>query len=404
MNAFASWFTPEVLRTLGLALLHFLWQGAALAALAAAALSVSRRASTRYAINVLTLVSMTAAPVITFFVLSPSSAGHAAPAPAAFVQAAIPAVAHAIISVAQRTEAVSNSPALSGATLTMFVELWFIGVILFSLRTAGGFFLIARLRRRDSHPISAELLLLCREMQQRLGITRAIRYCESLHLDTPAVVGWFRPVVLLPESFLSLSSASQHGIACHELLHVLLVAFFNLFQVASETLLSLSSGGLVAQQTDSHRTRKLLRRCGAGSVRQSGRICARPRADGTVASRPFVCDGRESRSADFACGPPAGNHRKGKQLAQCRPSVRNTLFGVRARCRQCAVWISSHRFGACNAIATIDDEELQRKRNRHYCAPPDSPGEACLQNHSSSRSFADQSFARRSVTEGPVLH
>jgi hypothetical protein len=27
-------------------------------------------------------------------------------------------------------------------------------------------------------------------------------------------------VVLLPESFLSLSSASQHGIACHELLHV----------------------------------------------------------------------------------------------------------------------------------------------------------------------------------------
>jgi beta-lactamase regulating signal transducer with metallopeptidase domain len=198
MNAFASWFTPEDLRTLGLALLHFLWQGAALAALAAAALSVSRRASMRYAISVLTLVSMTAAPVITFFLLSPSSAGHATLAPAAFVQTAIPAVAHAIRSAAQRTEAVSNSPALSVTTLTMFVELWFIGVILFSLRTAGGFFLIARLRRRDSHPISAELLLLCREMQQRLGIARAIRYCESLHLDTPAVVGWFRPVVLLP--------------------------------------------------------------------------------------------------------------------------------------------------------------------------------------------------------------
>jgi beta-lactamase regulating signal transducer with metallopeptidase domain len=239
MNAFASWFTPEDLRTLGLALLHFLWQGAALAALAAAALSVSRRASMRYAISVLTLVSMTTAPVITFFLLSPSSAGHATLAPAAFVQAAIPAVAHAIRSAAQRTEAVSNSPALSVTTLTMFVELWFIGVILFSLRTAGGFFLIARLRRRDSHPISAELLLLCREMQQRLGIARAIRYCESLHLDTPAVVGWFRPVVLLPMTALTgLSELQLRAIIAHELAHIRRFdAFFNLFQVASETLL-----------------------------------------------------------------------------------------------------------------------------------------------------------------------
>src|SRR2546427_8833479 len=59
-----------------------------------------------------------------------------------------------------------------------------------SLRTAGGFFVIARLRRRESKPMNPGLLALCREMQQRLGISRAIRYCESLHLDAPAVVGW----------------------------------------------------------------------------------------------------------------------------------------------------------------------------------------------------------------------
>jgi protein TonB len=45
-------------------------------------------------------------------------------------------------------------------------------------------------------------------------------FCVSPEVRSPATVGFFRPVVLLPESFLSLSSASQHGIACHELLHV----------------------------------------------------------------------------------------------------------------------------------------------------------------------------------------
>ena len=69
MNAFAEWFTPDVLRTLGLSLLHFLWQGAALAALSAAALAVVRNASARYAVGVVTMVLMLAAPAITFVTL-----------------------------------------------------------------------------------------------------------------------------------------------------------------------------------------------------------------------------------------------------------------------------------------------------------------------------------------------
>jgi beta-lactamase regulating signal transducer with metallopeptidase domain len=234
MTAFASWFTPEVLRTLGLALLHFLWQGAALAALAAAALLISRRASTRYTIGVLTLGLMVAAPVITFLLLSRS-----APSTESSTQVAVPFVAQIVKSTAQSTAAVSNSRVLSVSMLTLFVELWFVGVTLFSLRTAGGFFLVARLRRQDVKPIGRELLAICREMQDRLGITRVIRYCESLHLDTPAVVGWFRPVVLLPISALTgLTEIQLRAVIAHELAHIRRFdAFCNLFQVAAETLL-----------------------------------------------------------------------------------------------------------------------------------------------------------------------
>ena len=43
---------PTVMHSLGWALLHFLWQGTALAAVGAAAMALCRRAAVRYAIGV----------------------------------------------------------------------------------------------------------------------------------------------------------------------------------------------------------------------------------------------------------------------------------------------------------------------------------------------------------------
>src|SRR5438445_4369268 len=234
MTAVAHWFSPDVLRTLGLSLLHFLWQGAALAVLAAALIAAARQASTRYAIAVGALVLMVAAPVVTYFLLYQGE-----PAFSASTQAAVPTIAYVVNLATHRVVASTQSRSLSGGLLTIFVELWFIGVMLFSLRTAGGFFVIARLRRRESKLMNPGLLALCREMQHRLGISRAIRYCESLHLDAPAVVGWFRPVVLLPISALSgLTELQLRAAVAHELAHIRrLDAFFNLFQVVAETLL-----------------------------------------------------------------------------------------------------------------------------------------------------------------------
>ncbi len=70
----AQWISPDLLRPLGLALLHFLWQGAALAALAALALTLARTASMRYVLGVIILAAMVAAPAITFLIVSRSAA------------------------------------------------------------------------------------------------------------------------------------------------------------------------------------------------------------------------------------------------------------------------------------------------------------------------------------------
>ena len=238
MNAISQWLAPDVLRNLGLALSHFVWQGAAIAALAAGAIALARKASARYAIGVAALGLMLAVPVATFLVLN-----HSDSAPAGTLDLAL-AVS---LETAARTSAhpaMLVRPAeppvpLDVTAMNWLVAVWFAGVLLFSLRTAGGFFLVARLRRRDSAPVPTELLLFCRDLQQRLGITRAVRYCESLHLDAPAVLGWFRPVVFLPVTALTgLSEAQLRAVVAHELAHIRrLDAFVNLFQVAVETLL-----------------------------------------------------------------------------------------------------------------------------------------------------------------------
>jgi beta-lactamase regulating signal transducer with metallopeptidase domain len=236
-TSFATWATPTTTRALGWALLHFLWQGIALAALAAAAMALVRRASVRYLLGMAVLVLMLAAPIATFFYYSQEISSERA---AIRVATARPAAAW------KAREA--SSPALqfpsfhgsrSADALPWLVEAWLAGVAFFSLRIAGGFLLIERQRRREATALSPRLLATCRELQKRLGMARAIAYRGCIRLQAPAVVGWFRPVVFLPFTAITgLSEEQLQSVIAHELAHIRRFdPFVNLFQVSVETLL-----------------------------------------------------------------------------------------------------------------------------------------------------------------------
>lgn len=69
---------------------------------------------------------------------------------------------------------------------------------------------------------AAPLLSPPQSIETARAMTKAnARFCISPGGTGPVTFGFIRPVVLLPESFLSLSGDAQRGIACHELLHVL---------------------------------------------------------------------------------------------------------------------------------------------------------------------------------------
>jgi beta-lactamase regulating signal transducer with metallopeptidase domain len=239
MRAIAGWVSPEMMRTLGWTLLHFLWQGAAVAAFLAAILAFVRRADQRYALSVAALALMIGAPAATFTFLwnsapdASSAALHTQAAPEVAVSAS-----HRMASGFHSLAAV-QTPTAPPDVLFWFVQVWFAGVLLLSLRTAGGFILVEHLRRREVKDVTEELRERCLALQRRLGIERAIRYCECLRLDAPAVIGWFRPVVLLPVMALTgLSEGQLEIVIAHELAHIRRFdSFVNLFQITAETLL-----------------------------------------------------------------------------------------------------------------------------------------------------------------------
>jgi hypothetical protein len=143
MTNLTSWLSPTAMHSLGWTLLHFLWQGTAIAALAAVLMTLCRRASARYVLAVGALALMLAAPVATFFFLTNSST--AAPAGSFPVAQMHPrAASNAVATIS------SGFSRSSLDALPWLVEAWLLGVAFFSLRSAGGFVLLERERRKQS--------------------------------------------------------------------------------------------------------------------------------------------------------------------------------------------------------------------------------------------------------------
>jgi uncharacterized protein YnzC (UPF0291/DUF896 family) len=228
-TALTQWLSLQMLHALGWALLHFVWQGAALAALAAVAMAACRNARARYGVGVAALTLMLAAPVATFFLeMSPRSP-----------QSQLPAHGGSGVATVRPLAVGGSRLASSPDAFGWLVEAWLIGVVAFSLRSAGGLLLLEHERRKGFTVVPDAVLEICFTLQDRLGISRVINYCQCTRLQAPAVLGWFRPIVMLPVAALTgLSPEQLQSVIAHELAHIKRMdSFVNVFQIGVETLL-----------------------------------------------------------------------------------------------------------------------------------------------------------------------
>src|SRR5882762_5267979 len=137
MTNFAHGISPELMQALGWTLLHFIWQGAALAALFAVAMTACRSAAARYALAVGALASMMASPVITFVWLQRETIPAVRSGAQRGLSEVGPAARRAVVAAVSDAPAAASGNAQPIAMLWL-VQLWFLGVLVLSLRTAGG--------------------------------------------------------------------------------------------------------------------------------------------------------------------------------------------------------------------------------------------------------------------------
>jgi beta-lactamase regulating signal transducer with metallopeptidase domain len=137
-------------------------------------------------------------------------------------------------------DTLGNAPAWDFRALAPWVlATWTCGVLLLTLRLAAGWFWVRHLRGHSASPARGSLGAVAARVARRLHVSRSVRLFESSIVDVPMVVGWLKPVILIPTSALAgLSPLQLEAILAHELAHVRRHDYLvNLVQTLVETLL-----------------------------------------------------------------------------------------------------------------------------------------------------------------------
>jgi beta-lactamase regulating signal transducer with metallopeptidase domain len=231
----------------GWTLIHFVWQGAALAVTAAVALRLCRHRSpnTRYVIACAVLAAMLASPVISARVLMTPDLTVPSVVPMALGIAA-----PAIVETGSRSwiddRGFSIDAVWAGVDglLPIIVFVWLAGVTVLLARLAGGLWHVRRLQVGSLAAPPSCWRAATERIASRLGVRAAIHVVESALVDAPMVVGWMRPVILLPIAALAnLTPAQVEAILAHELIHIRRHDYLvNVAQTVAETLLFFHPG------------------------------------------------------------------------------------------------------------------------------------------------------------------
>ncbi len=212
---------------LGLVLLHFLWQGALIGAVFGLLRQRLAGGTPRYTLGLISFAALIAAPVITAAVLLVDSSATATAS-----------VAASGLSVAPGASYAAPEGLLQQWTdyLPWLVALWVCGVAVLSLRAVLHWRGLNRLIRQGL-PLpgwSQRLQQLCAQF----GLGK-VGLLYSTKIETPTLVGWIRPVILLPAAVaLGFPAAQIELILAHELGHLRRWDHIvNLVQVIAETVL-----------------------------------------------------------------------------------------------------------------------------------------------------------------------
>ena len=221
----ASIDTGVFMTAVGWTLLNFIWQGALIAGVVAVTLRTLavRNPRARYGACCVGLAAMMMAPPVTLLIVL-AARSVSGPSP-----------------VAVLAMSVAPTAALAWITevLPQLAVIWIVGVLLLQTRLFVQWSAAQRMRRSGVCCARAPWPAVVAELCEQLGIRRTVAIVESTVAKVPMVIGWLRPVVLVPAGLMTgLTQHQLRAIIAHELAHVRRHDYLvNLIQALLETLL-----------------------------------------------------------------------------------------------------------------------------------------------------------------------
>ena len=213
------------------ALIHFVWQGAIAGLFFWIVLHLLRQrsANVRYVVGCAAMIVLALLPLITAAVLYSRPSNSRPGVATANIEQSEPQALPAVI---------SQRGLWFSALQSWALPIWSVGVIAFSIRLILGYRHAFILRRRG-RPANDSVGAVVMRLAKLMSVRRPMRVLISSMTDSPSVVGWLRPVILLPTATLmGLTPLQLEAILAHEIAHVRRYDYLvNMLQMVVETLL-----------------------------------------------------------------------------------------------------------------------------------------------------------------------
>jgi len=230
MNELDRLIHMPLANALGWTLFHSLWEGAVAALFLAAILAATRSPRVRYVCACASLFALLLGFAVTLAVEVSQQRGG-------------PAVNYSGFSGARRSGDIAPLQKAHRFPLEEFLPwlspFWMAGVIALHLRRVAGWIGAQRLRNRGVCRPPDPWLQRFDALRHRMRISKPVALLETCLAEVPVVVGYLRPVILVPAGLLAgLPPSQMEAILLHELAHIRRHdALVNLLQNLAEAFL-----------------------------------------------------------------------------------------------------------------------------------------------------------------------
>jgi beta-lactamase regulating signal transducer with metallopeptidase domain len=241
-----TWLSPEQMVALGWTLLHFCWQGTAVALAYAVMDRMTSRTTSkiRYVVALAALMSMPAIVIGTFAeeirIATPAQAnGHATQAISVHAGMRARPILHEL-PLASSLEEPGDWLVMRAERLLPWVDtLWMLGVFLLAIRSLGGWWQLEQIRRQARGMVSEEMERGFRRICKQVQVGRWVALRVSDEVISPLAMGVWRATVILPMSaVMGLPKEELEAVMAHELGHIRRWDYmWNLLQTAVESVL-----------------------------------------------------------------------------------------------------------------------------------------------------------------------